>query len=347
MSYIEFKYTISNFNASSDHLELKFEMINSYDRDLYFSRRGTPFDSYLCDCFIIKHNNDVSLKFDGLLVTRIEESGEDILTLKSGETLETTLKISTFYKFYHTGNYEIQFNIDNFRFLLETKVAINNLATYYKPIIIVNKPHFFSIDIKSFLFKTIGDKYREDDKIKEDTGIRFSCNATDKEKDILRRITDELITFYTKHEQNSEIQIYDDVFYKRWFGSKFATNNRKVIDTLSFTFKKIKEKNILYCIDNSCISYCDYAYTVDGSKRITILPPFWQALDDKSFYSKSVIILHEFTHVVGLTNHYIESNVCNGLKLAINDCDKAILSPYSYQYYIADLMCKPSLPQNC
>ena len=27
MSYIEFKYTISNFNASSDHLELKFEMI--------------------------------------------------------------------------------------------------------------------------------------------------------------------------------------------------------------------------------------------------------------------------------------------------------------------------------
>lgn len=336
MSSIEFRYCINNLDTFDNHLELNFEMINHYERDLYFSRRGTPFDDHLSDCFIIKHNNQILLKFDGLLVSRKDESDEDIIKIESGKSINKIVKITETYKFIENGNYEIRFKTKNFKFHLESKLIIDDLVYFNNPINITNNVLIFNINAKQLLFNTIGDVYRNIDNTLGQ--ITFSNNATKEQKDILLKITEDLIDFYKNH-----FKIINDDLYIKWFGLYKGDCLATVIDFYKFTFNRILKRDIHYNIDNNASIY--YAITVPRSHQITIFPQFWKRFD-KCFYSKFGLLIHEFSHIECSTSDDSNS-ICESLEFAKIDCELATSAAYNYEFYIEDLLWSPPLLKPC
>lgn len=347
MSFIEFRYNIINTDMVNSHLELKFEMTNFYSKKINFSRRGTPFDTYLSNCFIIKYNNDKIVTFDGLLVSRPEENNDDILCLEANESKTVNVKISASYKFCNNGLYELQFNTSNFKFLFNiTDLTIQDLIYSEHSINIKNKHIEFILNINSFInIPTIGDEFRSNPN-NIGNGITFSNNATVDQKNILVCLTAQLINFYTTmlNPNNQNIFVMEDELYYKWFGLSYNNNKYTVNDYYMFTFERIISKNIFYNIDNSINGH--YAETVPNSTQITIYPLFWQNNMENCFYSQFGILIHEFSHIACSTSDD-STSVCKSLEFAQQEYDKATKAANNYQFYIEDLLWHPTQPRVC
>jgi hypothetical protein len=274
---IEFKYNIVN-DSNSNLIQLEFSIINHSNRTIYFSRRNTPFDNYLSDCFTIQYNNDSLLKFDGLFVKRFQESKIDILKLKPYETLSTKLQLNDSYKFTSIGIYSIIYNISYFRFSFNLKSLINSSYCSSK-LEIINNAISFEIFNKLVSLQTLGDKFRKSDKdISGEIKFKF---ADDTQKAILRKLTNDILDIFTK-----PFILGKDNFYELWFGKYSVVNFITVSSNFTYIFSEINKRSITYVIDNGITLDRNgkpvdrYAQTYQDSSIITLFPAFWNKAKD-------------------------------------------------------------------
>lgn len=339
---IEFNYSISDIDYRNLNINLDFSVYNNSEVTVYFSRRNTPFDNYLDNCFEILFNNDSVLRFDGYYVKRFDENADDIITLKPKEKLSTRINISDSYNFSLIGNYTISYKVKNFKYYI-------NIHSFFKykeqchSFELINPSASFQFTQKSLLFTTIGERFRilNKDFILTDR-IQF-INSNDEQKHKIIDLIDEIIHFF-----NHTFQLNQDKLFIKWFGEKFDENLEKVKNNFLFIFDKVETKNVSFIIDNNLKSNQNdwYAVTYYNSNSITLFPPFWNKSMDKGFNSKLGILIHEFSHMACESNDN-STSVCDSLGLAKHNPDEAITSANNYEYYVEDLLWSPKLNDPC
>jgi hypothetical protein len=327
MNAIEFLYHVSNLDTSSKSIVLEFKIINHSEKDIYFSRRNTPFDSYISNCFNVVFNNDILIKFDGLFVKRSTESEADILLLKAGMTMETSVKISESYSFSMIGNYKINYNSSYFRFSLGAQTLLDYKSYSCNFFVIVNSPYLLTLPLKFDSIPTIGDKFRRDEKM-ESTGIRFT-NTTKSQEEIILKLTKNII------DLNKPFVLTNNKLFEMWFGNYNVSNFELVDRNFIFIFSEISKENINYTISDFDTDF--FAETTFHGDTITLFPKFWYKAKDSGFDTKLGILIHEFSHISCETTD-LSGSVDDSLNLAKNSPEEAINAANNYEYYIEDLL---------
>lgn len=329
MGTIEFIYKVINSVDLIDCIELEFSIVNHSENTIFFSRRNTPFDSYLNDCFIIKENNEKRIQFDGLFVKRFPESKLDIIELKTGKSKSTTFKISESYSFNPSLKYTILFDEQNFRYAFEPDILLKSSTYSKKCLIISNESCFLNLFNKQFIssnFKTIGDLNRRQDK-DNFIGITFENASPEKER-LLLDLTDKILDI-------PPIEIDNNNLYKIWFGLNFNQNNKIVQNNFIKIFFEIGKKRIKYIVSNNLIDA--YAETTYNGNSIKLYPAFFNNANNFGFDSQLGILIHEFSHITCCTSD-VGKTVDDSINLAKNNPKDAIKAANNYEYYIEDLL---------
>lgn len=328
MNSIEFFYNVPNLDATSKSIVLDFRIINHTKKDVFFSRRHTPFDTYFSDCFNIVFNNDTLLKYDGLFVKRAVESEADIILLKAGMTLKTSVKISESYSFSMIGNYKINYNSRYFRFSLESQTLLQYKSYSNNSLVIINSPYLLTLPLKFYSIPTIGDKFRQDEKV-VDRGIKF-MNATKSQKNSILSLTRNMIDL-----MNKPFVLSNNKLFEMWFGKYNVSDFEFVGNNFIFLFSEISKKDINYLISNVDNDF--FAETTFRGDTITLFPKFWYMAKDKGFDTKLGILIHEFSHISCETTD-LSGSVDESLDIAKNSPKDAINAACNYEYYIEDLL---------
>jgi hypothetical protein len=314
-----------------ESINLHFKIENKYNKDLFFISENTPFDSYITDCFIIKYNNEHTVDFDGRFVKKIDHT--EIIQLKAGETISKIIPVSESYQISKKGSYSIYFNSSKFNIsdnkyeLIGRKCNFNIINSGL--IEINNEACSFLINEKFGFIETLGEKFRLKDNNKK-AGDIVVRNGSSKQKDILKRIYNEILIF------SADLNLKHDDLYKMWFG--VPDNVTYVSNKYSSIFSLMENKSTEFYIvvDESENMSNLIAETTKGGKRIVIYKNFWD-LTDYAFNSKFGTLIHEFSHIICSTVDSENEIECTRL-LAKIDVNRAINSANNYEYYIEDLL---------
>ncbi len=331
MGTIEFRYNLINDIQLVDYIELEFNIVNQSNKTIYFSRRDTPFDSYISDCFIIKENDEKPLQFDGVFVKRLTESEEDIITLESEKWLTVKFKISESYKFLHATKHVIVYNVSKFRYAYNKELLIKYTNFTKSNYEIKNEPCVITIKSNAAVmpvFRTLGDKNRKNEKHSIKSGLIINGGSPTQKSKIID-LTNELINL----NNSKPLTVTNSPLYKKWFGNSFPSNGTTVRNNYTELFFEIGKQNMQYNI-LSKVDGTIVAETTKYGNSINIFSAFF-ALDQIGFDSQSGVLIHEFSHIICET---VDSgnSISDSLDDAKNNPDEVISFANNYEYYYED-----------
>lgn len=97
--------------ASDDSVMVNVAISNPNKNTIRILRWFTPFDGVKEDLFAVTVNGK-AVEYTGADYKRPAPQDKDYITLKAGETLETTIDLADFYDFSESGYYQITYNIE-------------------------------------------------------------------------------------------------------------------------------------------------------------------------------------------------------------------------------------------
>lgn len=335
-NFIEFVYSIDGINTINNAIELNFSIINHTNYSIWFSRRNTPFDNYLNDCFCIKLNNHVNLIFDGLLVKRFEESEIDIIQLLPRSKLFKKIYLSDSYKFTYSGKYVVEYITDKFRYSIDNNNILSHCDFPSIQIQVINNPFVFELSNKFLSLPTLGDKNRKpDDCIPGQIKFKYS---KPEEEEILTKLTKDIIDISQNQFNLSNIELYE-----KWFGVYEEINSVKVNNNFDLIFNEIKKQCTTYVMyhdiayDNEGKPIDRYAHAYFDDNKVYLYPAFWKKAGDTGENTKIGILIHEFSHIKCNTFDDVDKRN-DALLLAKTNPTKAIQQANNYEFYFEDLL---------
>lgn len=307
---------------------IEFELINKSKSDVYVLKRGTPFDGILNNCFIVKYNDELDVKYIGSLLKSANYIIEsDVLHISARSNLKNEIIIQNNYHINKIGKYSLEFKISNLVISYDLKSLLNETCIYDANKIhfdIINPIFYFNVNKIPVFIKQNHNIFIDNNFIKY-----IAHNGTPEQILLINELEKEVVSKL----ENLNIS-FDDLF-KLWFGNN-NINLQIIIDNFNNIKNKIVSKSIEYKFFDMDNSDDDYAVAVLEFDKIYLYPKFFYRTPKYGFDSQFGTLIHEFSHHACHTDD-IERNISCSKKLALNYPDRALCAANNYEYYVEDL----------
>jgi|JI6StandDraft_1071083.scaffolds.fasta_scaffold13546_3 hypothetical protein len=305
---------------------IEFELINKSESDVYVLKRGTPFDGLLNNCFIVKYNDELDIKYTGALLKSsnyILES--DVLHISGRSNLKKEIIIQNNYHINKIGKYSLVFEISNLVISYDLESLLNESCIYGSnkiQIDIINPTFFFEV------IQVYNNKLQYQQYIFNNSKYVFR-EVTTHQNILIEELENEIVS------KLDNLQINFDALFKLWFGN-INNNLQKISSNYKDIKNKIQSKTIEYRIFEDDNTNNDYAVSVLEFDKIYLYPKFFDRTPKYGFDSQFGTLIHEFSHHACQTED-IERNISCSKKLALNYPNRAICAANNYEYYSEDL----------
>lgn len=313
----------SEFNATQDVL-VNLTISNPTKHSVRILKWFTPGEGVQEPLFLVKVNGE-PVPYTGATYKRLAPTGNDYLTLKSGEKVSYSINLGNFYDLSTSGTYEIAYNVTAYNLFNEKSEISASPDTLTSP---------------SISFKADGraSKKPTPEPTPPPGGNSYkSCTITQQNTLVEAR---KQATIYASSSENYLLAINSGTArYLEWFGLFTSTRYNKVAS--HFTALSDAWDNAGVTFDCSCKqNYYAYVYP-NNPYTIYLCKVFWTA-PMTGTDSKAGTLIHEMSHfyVVASTQDYVYGQTA-ARNLAITNPDQAIMNADNHEYFAEN---NPALP---
>ncbi|MCX7894763.1 MAG: M35 family metallo-endopeptidase [Thermoanaerobaculum sp.] len=308
---------------ADEPLTLQWSLTNQGDAPLYVLRWQTPLDGIEGNIFAVKRNGE-PVRYTGKLIKRPAPSPEDFIRLEPGETLSTTVDITSAYAMRASGQYTV-------RFRSERLVVREQLEG----------PDLQAVAVRSneISFWLEGGEEAER-QLELDLSAMYVggfTNCTNTQQSTLNSAFNHAVTMATNALNYLVNYGRTSSRYKWWFD--YRTNpSTTYFNTVRTNFSNIRNAlvNQPITFDCSCKqNYYAYVYPTQPYK-IYLCNAFWSApMTGRD--SKAGTLVHEVSHfnVVAATDDWAYGATA-AHNLAVSQPNKAIDNADNYEYFAED-----------
>ena len=289
---------------STEPVLINTTFVNTSLNDIKFLKWNTPLENgFKTDLFRIQDTQLNLIKYTGKLLKRATPNDEDYITLAAGESITSTLNLSSAYDLKNEGDYTVKYtnSTDNHSlrfYLLDNR---DKPAPYNETLQKVTSQSACSAEQSTIL-----------ESVLPEASKLVAISAS-----LLKEIS----------ENNHPIAER----YTQWFGIYDSDNYQKVLTGFEAISKSFESETIVFncnCNENAIA----YVYP-DRPYEINICPSFWD-LNLKGTDSQTGTIIHELTHFKTTisADDYVYGKK-KSLALAVSFPEKAIMNADNYEYF--------------
>ena len=303
--------------AAEDSVMVNIAISNPNRNTIRILRWYTPFDGVKEDLFAVTVNGK-TVEYTGADYKRPAPQDKDYITLKSGETLETTIDLAAFYDLSESGYYQIAYNVEGLQiFSREVNILAgeDSLASKTSQVWIAGR-------------ETKRPSEPPVENVAGSTAFTGGCSAT--------RQTQLLTARDNAYNYSVDSLSYLNTGtvgprYTTWFGKYSSSNYNTVRNNFSAISSAMNTASVTF--DCACTDSA-YAYVYSNQPyKIYLCNAFWNA-PATGTDSKAGTLVHEMSHfsVVAGTSDYAYGQTA-AKRLAQTNPKRAIKNADSHEYF--------------
>lgn len=302
--------------SAEDSVMVNVAITNPNKNTIRILRWYTPFDGVKEDLFAVTVNGK-AVEYTGADYKRPAPADKDYITLKSGETLETTIDLAAYYDFSESGYYQISYRAENANiFTRETNILMNEDSLASKDVQIWAAGRETKLPAPSPV-----------DNVNGSTG--FTSCSTSRQSD-LNTARNNAFNYGTNASSylNAGTQ---GARYTTWFGAYTSSRYNTVKNHFTAITSAMNNASVTFnctCTDSA------YAYVYSNQPyTIYLCNAFWSA-PATGTDSKAGTLVHEMSHftVVAGTGDYAYGQTA-AKRLATQNPKRAINNADSHEYF--------------
>jgi len=302
--------------GAEESLMVNVSISNPNKGNIRILRWFTPFDGVKEDLFAVTVNGK-AVEYTGADYKRPAPTDKDYITLKSGETLETTIDLAGYYDFSESGYYQISYNAENANiFSRETNILVGEDTLASKGVQVWVSGRETKMPNPSPV-----------DNVNGSTGFT-GCTTTRQTQLLTAR--DNAFSYGT----NSSSYLNAGTVgarYTTWFGAYNSSRYNTVRNNFTAITSAMNNASVTFnctCTDSA------YAYVYSNQPyTIYLCNAFWSA-PATGTDSKAGTLVHEMSHftVVAGTSDYAYGQTA-AKRLASTNPKRAIKNADSHEYF--------------
>jgi len=302
--------------SAEDSVMVNIAVTNPNKNTIRILRWFTPFDGVKEDLFAVTVNGK-AVEYTGADYKRPAPADKDYITLKSGETLETTIDLAAYYDFSESGYYQISYKAENANiFSRETNILMGEDSLASNGVQVWAAGRETKLPASSPVDNVVGNT--------SFTG----CNATRTTQ--LGTARDNAYTYGVNASGYLNAGTVG-ARYTTWFG-KYSSGNYSTVRS-NFTKITTAMNNASVTFNCTCTDSA-YAYVYSNQPyTIYLCNAFWSA-PATGTDSKAGTLIHEMSHftVVAGTSDYAYGQTA-AKRLASSNPKRAIKNADSHEYF--------------
>jgi hypothetical protein len=343
-----------------------FDFTNNAKEDYYILKRDTPLDGLDSPYLTISQGNDV-MEYAGIIAFMAAPTKDDLAFIKAGETVTTSINLTSSYKFTRDGIYTVEYTRPLVYISSQEMSMMSNedflQASHYEDLVVSTEVEVMDshnleptlAEIESAEWASSSSEhetvYINDRCSHINFGIRHNGPFPPGVKCVIREMHKKLCN--TKF-----LPLKTGPTYTKWFG-RFSRTNAASIKRRNKVYQVLNKIHDGITQSNS-FSYSNGGYFCNGHPNalayaslpsestvciLFVCPLFFKISDfacDTSRKSKFHTIIHELSHKFGSTidvvhNRVTQYGIANARSLADNHPNKAIKNAENYAFFIQDL----------
>ncbi len=315
----------SEFTASED-VVLTVTFANETKHSLRILKWFTPSDGLEEPVFVVTVNGE-PVEYTGALYKRLAPTGNDYLTLKSGESISFDVSLADYYDLSVSGDYEVYYFASSSNLFTEKNNAGASLE------VAQSAPVVLKVEGRA-----PAQKPATPTPTPPPSGTAFNGCTTTQQSQLLTARAEALN--YATGAENYLLGISTGTLrYTTWFGTFIASRYNLVTD--HFNAIQNAWANAAVTFDCKCKqNYYAYVYPTKPY-TIYLCKVFWTA-PMTGTDSKAGTLIHEMSHfnVVASTDDYVYGQT-GAMNLAITNPDQAVDNADNHEYFAENNPAKP------
>jgi len=303
--------------AAEDSVLVNVAITNPNKNTIRILRWYTPFDGVKEDLFAVTVNGKV-VEYTGADYKRPAPQDKDYITLKAGETLETTIDLASFYDFSESGYYQITYNVEGLQiFSRDVNILTGEDSLASKP---------SEVWVSGRETKRPSEPPVEN--VSGSTSFTGACSSG--EQSALLTARDNAYS-YSLNSLNYLNTGTVGARYTTWFGKYSSSNYNAVRNNFSAIQSAMNSASVTF--DCACTDSA-YAYVYSNQPyKIYLCNAFWSA-PATGTDSKAGTLVHEMSHfsVVAGTGDYAYGQTA-AKRLAQTNPKRAIKNADNHEYF--------------
>ena len=323
---LEIALSPSAENAGDGTIE--YSLINQTGSTIHVLRWQTPVDGLTNDLFSVRQNGE-EVTYVGPLYKRVAPRPEDFVELKSGESLNAKVDLSTFYDMRKGGQYEVTYAREAREVVKEVMAAARGGASAAAEAFDMSRGSTAVYADSSPQALDEEDSFRSQVVIRAATNSFVSCSSTRQTQLVTARNSS---VTYSSNSKSYLTAGTVGTRYTWWFGTYSSSRYSTVKSHFTNLYSALSSQPFTF--DCTCSDSGTYAYVYPTQPyRVYLCGAFWSA-PNTGTDSRAGTLVHETSHfnVVAATkdNAYGQTAAHN---LALSNTTKAVANADSHEYF--------------
>jgi hypothetical protein len=333
---------------SAEPVQLRFELTNDGDEDLYVLKWYTPLEGINSDCLTVLRNGKTRVPYDGPMVKRGNPGPDDYVLIPAGKTVAVDVDLSESYAVSRPAKYQVELNIpalervpappatDKSTVLARAKSAPHLEALTGGRTQFTVKKGSLRLPTRGQAARTVSEslgKAKEADSSRGAAGRaagplppNFIGGTASRRTQVAKAHSDGFALC-----EGALASLANNARYREWFGAYSAARFNKVKAAYTKIRNRMRTVTFTYDLSGAGCKSGWFAYTHKGDTRIWLCGSFWTA-PPVGTDSKAGTVLHEHSHSDANTDDLAYGQT-NARALATSQPDNAVRNADNYEYY--------------